>query len=134
MSRAPAAALVLGSVLIAALVLHFGGDAVIRSLFAIGWRGFAAIVLVHLGLIAAMGIAWWVLVPGELYQVFQTTMRSRFPRSAVVVGTITNDWQPGYLPTAASYGKGIYQESIAVVAPGTLESLIEVVAKELGAL
>jgi hypothetical protein len=84
--------------------------------------------------IARLGTARWVLVPGELYQVFQTTMRSRFPRSAVVVGTITNDWQPGYLPTAASYGKGIYQESIAVVAPGTLESLIEVVAKELGAL
>ena len=64
MRRAPFAALVLGSALTGALVLHFGGDAVIRSLFAIGWRGFAAIVLVHLGLIAAMGIAWWVLLPG----------------------------------------------------------------------
>jgi hypothetical protein len=84
--------------------------------------------------IARLGTARWVLVPGELYQVFQMTLRDRFPESAVVVATITDDWQPGYLPTAASYGKGIYQETIAVVAPGALESLIEVVAKELGAL
>jgi putative membrane protein len=64
MSRGPVAALLLGSALIAVLIVRFGADAVIRSLLAIGWRGLAAIVLVHLGLIAAMGIAWWVLLPG----------------------------------------------------------------------
>jgi putative membrane protein len=64
MSRGSVAALLLGSALIAVLIVRFGIDAVIRSLLAIGWRGLAAIVLVHLGLIAAMGIAWWVLLPG----------------------------------------------------------------------
>ena len=38
--------------------------------------------------------------------------------SAIVIATLANDWQPGYLPTAASYGKGIYQETIAVVGAG----------------
>jgi putative membrane protein len=47
-----------------ALVAHFGADAVIRSLLAIGWGGFAAICLIHLVLIAVMGIAWRALVPG----------------------------------------------------------------------
>jgi hypothetical protein len=77
------------------------------------------------------GTALWVLAPGELYQVFQTTLRGRFPDAAVVIATLTDDWQPGYLPTAASYGHGIYQETIAVVAPGSLEQLIEEVSQQL---
>jgi hypothetical protein len=77
------------------------------------------------------GTALWVLTPGELYQVFQATIRQQFPDAAVIVATLTNDWQPGYLPAAESYGHGIYQETIAVVAPGSLESLIEAVTREL---
>ena len=49
---------------------------------------------------------------------------------AVMVATVTNDWQPGYLPTASSYGYGIYQEVIAAVGPGALETLIEKVTRE----
>jgi putative membrane protein len=59
-----------GLTAIGALVVHFGADAVIRSLIAIGWRGFAAICLIHLALIAVMGIAWWALVPGTPAWVF----------------------------------------------------------------
>jgi hypothetical protein len=81
--------------------------------------------------IGCTGSVLWVLVPGELYHVIQTTLRSHFPDKAVVVTTLTNDWQPGYLPTAESYGEGIYQETIAVVAPGSLEKLIDAVATEL---
>jgi hypothetical protein len=78
------------------------------------------------------GTALWVLAPGELYQVFQTTLRARFPDAAVIVATLVDDWQPGYLPTAESYGRGIYQETIAVVGPGSLERLIEAVSRQLG--
>jgi hypothetical protein len=81
--------------------------------------------------LARLGGAVWVFTPGELYQQFQLTLRSRFPGLAVVVATVTNDWQPGYLPAAASYGYGIYQESIAAVAPGALEALTEVVSREV---
>jgi hypothetical protein len=79
-------------------------------------------------------MALWVLLPGELYQMFQTTLRARFPNEAVVVATLTNDWQPGYLPAASAYGHGIYQETIAVLAPGALETLTEAVAQHLRAL
>jgi len=81
-----------------------------------------------------IGTAMWVLAPGELYQVFQTTIRQQFPNGAVMIATLTNDWQPGYLPTAESYGHGIYQETIAVVAPGSLETLIGSVTRELRSL
>lgn len=53
-----------GLTAIGALVVHFGAEAVVRSLLAIGWGGLATICLIHLALIAVMGIAWRALVPG----------------------------------------------------------------------
>jgi putative membrane protein len=52
-----------GLALIGILVGYFGADTVIRSLIAVGWAGFATICLIHLALMAAMGIAWWALLP-----------------------------------------------------------------------
>ena len=72
--------------------------------------------------------------PGELYQVFQTKLRERFRGAALMIATVTNDWQPGYLPAASSYGYGIYQEVIAAVAPGALETVLETVSREVRAL
>lgn len=66
-------------------------------------------------------------VEAELYQWFQQTLRQRFPHSPIVVMTLTNGSRVSYLPTQATYGKGIYQESIAVLAPGCLERLLEAV-------
>jgi hypothetical protein len=76
-----------------------------------------------------LGGAVWVFVAGELYQSFQTALRERFPGYAVVIATLTNDWHPGYLPPAAAYGAGIYQEHIAAVAPGGLEVVTEAVRR-----
>jgi len=53
-----------GLALIGILVGYFGADAVVRSLIAVGWQGFAAICLIHLVLIVMMGIAWWILLRG----------------------------------------------------------------------
>ena len=53
-----------GLALIGILVGYFGADAVVRSLIAVGWQGFAIICLIHLALMAVMGIAWWILLPG----------------------------------------------------------------------
>jgi len=56
-------AAITGLGLIGVLVVYFGADAVTRSLLAVGWVGFGAICLIHLALIAIMGVAWWVLMP-----------------------------------------------------------------------
>ena len=77
--------------------------------------------------LARFGDALWVMVPGELYQMFQMTLRFRFPMYSVVVATLTGDWQPGYVPAAWAYGYGIYQDTIACVGPGGLEILIEAI-------
>ncbi len=81
--------------------------------------------------IAVLGDALWIFVPGELYQIFQLTLRTRFAPRPVVVCTLTNDWQPGYIPPASSYGYNIYQEIIAATSPGCLETLIETIAREV---
>lgn len=81
-----------------------------------------------------MGDGLWVLTSGELYQVFQTTLRQRLAPRPVMVSTLTGDWQPGYLPDAGSYGKGIYQDVISPMAAGSLERLVEAVAMRLDAL
>jgi putative membrane protein len=60
----PIAVAGLGAAVIIALVAWLGADAVWRSLRAVGWPGFAAICAIHLGLIAVMGLAWRLLVPG----------------------------------------------------------------------
>ena len=59
-----AVAAIAGLALIGVLVAYFGSHAVIRSLLAVGWAGFGTICLIHLALIAVMGVAWWVLLPG----------------------------------------------------------------------
>lgn len=81
--------------------------------------------------VARLGGSLWVFTPGELYQSFQTTLRSQLPDAAVMVSTISNGWQPGYLPPTSAYGRGIYQEIIATVAPGSLEAVTERVTQEL---
>jgi putative membrane protein len=64
MRLVPIVAATAGLALIGALVAYFGVDAVTRSLLAVGWAGFGTICLIHLALIAVMGIAWWALLPG----------------------------------------------------------------------
>src|SRR5215472_2002303 len=63
-------AAVAGLGIIGALVGYFGAGAVLRSLLAIGWRGFAAIRVIHLAVIALEGIAWRLLVPETPIWVF----------------------------------------------------------------
>jgi hypothetical protein len=76
------------------------------------------------------GGAIWLCLAGEHYSLLQTKLRSRFA-CPVLVSTITDGWQPGYLPTAETYGKGIYQEIIATVAPGSLDLVIEEISAQL---
>jgi hypothetical protein len=51
-----------------------------------------------------------------------------------VVATITNGWQPGYVPPQELYGRGIYQEQIAIVAAGSAESIIETIGRQIAGL
>jgi hypothetical protein len=71
--------------------------------------------------VARLGDAIWLFVAGEHYQSLQTAVRAQFPDRPVLVTTLSNGWQPGYIPPANVYGRGIYQEQISVVAQGSAE-------------
>jgi hypothetical protein len=78
-----------------------------------------------------MGDALWLAVEGEHYQSLQRRLRAQLGQTPLMVLTLVNGSRPAYLPDASSYGKGIYQESIAVLAPGSLERLTEEVSKHI---
>lgn len=71
-----------------------------------------------------MGDAVWVATQGEPYSLLQTSLRRSFPQVPIVVASLANGWGPSYLPPVELYGRGIYQESIALLAPGSLEHVI----------
>ncbi|MBO0735888.1 MAG: flippase-like domain-containing protein [Alphaproteobacteria bacterium] len=75
----PLAAMLAGLAMIAALVGYFGASAVIRSLLAVGWLGFAAVCLIHLAVVSLEGIGWRLLVSGVRPWVF---LRGRLVRDA----------------------------------------------------
>jgi hypothetical protein len=78
-----------------------------------------------------VGDAVWVTVEAELYSVFQTTLRQRFPGTPLVITTLTNGADATYLPPRELYGKGIYQEEIALLAPGCLEAITEGISQRI---
>ena len=78
-----------------------------------------------------VGDAIWLGVQGESYSPLQTEIRRRFPDRIIIVASIAGDWGASYLPPRELYDTGIYQESIAVVAAGSLEQLIESITSRL---
>jgi hypothetical protein len=78
-----------------------------------------------------IGDAAWLAVEGELYSIAQRVLRQRFAGMTIVFMTLANGSRVTYLPPADTYGKGIYQESIALLAPGCLEHLLDAIGQQL---
>ncbi len=77
-----------------------------------------------------IGDAIWIFLPGEHYQLLQQRARAATSRP-VMIATLTNGWGPSYLPTRETYGTGTYPETIALVAPGGLEQVIDALERQL---
>ncbi|MCZ6795133.1 MAG: hypothetical protein O7J95_16135 [Planctomycetota bacterium] len=75
-----------------------------------------------------MGDAFWLGVEGEPYSLLQRSLRERFAGRPIVVAVLSGGSRPWYLPPAERYGKGTYQESVALLEEGSLERLIEEIA------
>ncbi|MDP6442404.1 MAG: hypothetical protein QGG36_28335 [Pirellulaceae bacterium] len=81
-----------------------------------------------------MGDAVWLIIQGEPYNLLQRELRDRFAGRPLIIGTIAENWGASYLPPSDRYGLPLYQESIAIVAPGSLERLIEHLSDEVQSL
>ncbi|SVD17955.1 uncharacterized protein METZ01_LOCUS370809, partial [marine metagenome] len=62
---------------------------------------------------------------GEHYSILQRALRKRFPKTPLIISAVASHWGASYLPPRELYGKGIYQESIAITAAGSLERVID---------
>jgi hypothetical protein len=85
-------------------------------------------------ILGQLGDAFWLALEGEHYSVLQRELRARFAGTPIMVVTLANGSRPTYLLPSEAYGKGIYQESIAVLAPGCLEKLIDAIAARMDVL
>lgn len=85
------------------------------------------------GMIARLGDVSLVLLESEHYQRLQTTLRQRLHPRPIVVGTVVNGSVHTYLPGREVYGTGTYQETVAVLAPGCLETVIDRLGDQLAA-
>lgn len=78
-----------------------------------------------------IGSAFWVFVEAEHYQILQRWLRARFPHSFILVTTLVGGTRPFYLPAAAAYGAGTYPATVTMVAPGSLEMLIDNISSHM---
>ncbi|HLJ11697.1 MAG TPA: hypothetical protein VKU82_10925 [Planctomycetaceae bacterium] len=81
----------------------------------------------------SIGGGIWLGVEAELYQLLQCALRERFPETPIVVMTLANGARPTYLPTQQAYETGVYPETIALLARGSLERLIETIGDRIAA-
>ena len=82
-------------------------------------------------IVLRLGGAVWIIVQGEHYSILQKALRERFPETPLIISTVASHWGVSYLPPRELYGKGIYQESIAITAAGSLEKVIETIGAKI---
>ncbi len=80
-----------------------------------------------------LGDGYWLFLEGEYYQQLQRALRAAFPGRPIIVATVVDGWRPAYLPTRETYGRGIYQEQVAILTPGCLEMVIDTVTAQFDA-
>ena len=81
-----------------------------------------------------LGDAVWLALSGEHYNLLQRELRHRFPGTPIIVGTIANGYDVSYLLDKDSFGKGLYQENVSILARGSLETLIDAIADKVSEL
>lgn len=77
-----AIAAVLGICVAAYFIMHVGTGAVISTVARVGWRGFAIICVLGLGMFALLGTAWFTLIPSQFAPRLSTFMWGRAVRDS----------------------------------------------------
>ena len=81
-----------------------------------------------------MGDAVWVTCGGEPDSLLQDELSRRHPEYQVLVSSIATEMWLAYLLPRERYGMGLYQEEPSILAPGTLETLIDTIDGTIGSM
>jgi putative membrane protein len=79
---APFAAAVVGVFIATAVVGYFNYHAVLAAMAPVGWLGSALVIAAQLGLFAPLGLAWFLVAPGEPIRRFGVFIWGRLVREA----------------------------------------------------
>jgi hypothetical protein len=78
------------------------------------------------------GDAFWFAAEGEPYYDLQAKLIRHFPHRPLIAITLANGTNCSYLPTREAYAKPqLYQPEVALLAPGSLETLTEALRRQL---
>ena len=80
-----------------------------------------------------IGDAIWATCAGEPYAALTVDLRRRFPGRTILLSPLDGPAEVGYLLTAESYGKGLYQEEPSLPGAGSLEVLGGAIAGRIAA-
>jgi hypothetical protein len=81
-----------------------------------------------------LGDAVWATCGGEPYSLLQVELRRRFPDRMILLSPVSGDQPVAYLLPQDRHGLGLYQEEPSILAPGSLEMVIEAMAARIEAL
>jgi hypothetical protein len=81
-----------------------------------------------------IGDVIWATCAGEPYAAVSVDLRRRFPGRTILLSPLDGPAEVGYLLTAESYGKGLYQEEPSLPGAGSLEVLGGAIAGRIAAL
>ena len=77
--------------------------------------------------------AIWIFIEGEIYSLLQTELRKKFEGQILLVTTLAGSWLVGYISPIQMYKKKTYhyQSQVSLLAPGSLEKLIDRISYEI---
>jgi putative membrane protein len=81
-SAAPVAAAVAGAIVATAIIGYFNYHAVLRAMEPVGWGGSALVIASQLGLMVALGLAWFLVAPDARPRQFGVYVWGRLMREA----------------------------------------------------
>jgi putative membrane protein len=125
-SVAPVAAAVVGAFIATAVIAYFNYHAVLKAMAPVGWGGSAAVIVAQLALMAPLGLAWFLVAPGESLQRYGVFAWGRLIREAAsdvlpfsqlggfVIGT--RAMVVGGVAGAMAVGSGVVDLTVEIVA------------------
>ena len=119
--------LVSGVALLTVLVTHLGMGAILQTLETLGWPGFTWIVLFHVGLIALMGTAWFVLARGRADAVWGRFAWGRLVRDSAAEALPLSQIGGYVLGARAAVVAGV--EGVFVASSTVVDVTVELVAQ-----
>lgn len=128
MKPAHMAAALFGLVVAAALIVHFGADAVGSAITAVGWHGLALVSLAHFASLVLCGLAWSAVLASPVAKRRRIFLWARYVRDSLgnLVGIIPATGEIAAARELTFFGVGPADAAASAIVDMTAELLSQV--------